>query len=260
MNIAIRRAQRYKGTLIGVTIIDTPGIGKLSRGAQPGAIHMSEDSNSALINDAKRYAEALITHFRERCDRQSVAHEDIIHSGNPCDVLQEEAKTADLMFLGLKTYFHYPTKTGPGDTLINVLNKPVCPVIAVPEHAELPQNIIFAYDGTPGAARALKAYVHVTPDLPEEIQVVLLCVAKEYDKHKRSLEKAAVYLRSNGIEPEMLVRLGSPAEAILDVAKEKEPALIILGSPPYRGLAERLFGSVTETILKNGTVSVFVFH
>ena len=165
--VALRRAKVYGSTLIGVAVIDRPRIEQTAAGAHPGAIQMSESTVSTLLNDAKARAETLIEEFRRACDSEQVPHEDIIFTGTPYEGLQKEGCTADLIVTGLRTYFHYPTQEGPGDTLTQLLKEPVCPVYATTESDELPRNVIIAYDGSPGAARALQAYAHITPDSPE---------------------------------------------------------------------------------------------
>lgn len=260
IKMAMRRAKLYDSTVVGVAIIDRPSIEQIAAGSQPGAFQMSEDTVSSLLNDAKNHAEELIAQFRMTCDLQEVRHEDIIHTGTPYEGLLDEGKTADLIITGLRTFFHYPTKEGPGDTLEHLLKEPVCPILAVPEDMELPQNVIIAYDGSRGAARALQAYAHVTPDIPEIYPVTLLCVASDYDKNKYHLEKATRFLRAHGIEARMMLRTGKPAEAIKQVIHELHPALVILGSPLRKGLTELLFGSTANSIIKDGTIPVFVYH
>ncbi len=260
LEMAIRRAKLYKGTLIGVAVIDRPSIEQLAAGAQPGGFQLAESTVSAMLNDAKDHAENLIAQFRMECDLHEIAHEDIIYSGTPFEGLGQESRTADLIITGLRTFFHYPTREGPGDTLELLLKDPVCPVLAVPKDMELPRNVVIAYDGSKGAARALQAYAHVTPDIPDIYPVTLLCVASDYDKNKYHLEKAARFLRAHGIEARMMLRTGKPLEAIMQVMKELHPALIILGRPVCQSLTERIFGSTVGSIIKDGTVPVFVFH
>lgn len=260
LELAIRRARVYEGTIIGIAVIDRPSIEQLAAGAQPGAFQMSEHTVSSMLNEAKRRAEELIAQFRMTCDLEKVAHEDIIYTGTPCEGLREEGKTADLIITGLRTFFHYPTREGPGDTLEQLLKVPVCPVLAVPEKPDLPQNVVIAYDGSEGAARALQAYAHVTPDIPEIYPVTLLCVASDYDKNKFHLEKAARFLHAHGIEARMMLRTGKPSDAIKQVIKELHPALVILGRPLRRGISEFLFGSTARSIIKDGSIPVFVFH
>ncbi len=260
LGMAIRRAKLYKGTLIGVAVIDRPSIEHLAAGAQPGGFQLAESTVSGLLNDAKSHAENLIAQFRMECDQHEIAHEDIIYTGTPYEGLGQESRTADLIITGLRTFFHYPTREGPGDTLELLLKDPVCPVLAVPKDMELPRNVVIAYDGSRGAARALQAYAHVTPDIPDIYPVTLLCVAADYDRNKYHLEKAARFLRSHGIEARMMLRTGKPLDAIQQVLRELHPALIILGRPVAQSLTERIFGSTVGSIIKDATVPVFVFH
>jgi nucleotide-binding universal stress UspA family protein len=260
LELAIRRSRLYNGVIIGVSVIDRPSIEGLAAGAQPGAFQMSERAVSTMLNDAKRRAEELIAQFRMTCDLANVQYEDVIYTGVPYEGLIDEGKSADMIVSGLRTFFHYPTHEGPGDTLEMLLKDPVCPVLAVPETLELPRNVIITYDGSRGAARALQAYAHVTPDIPDIYPVTLLCVAMEYDKHKYHLEKAVKFLHSHGIEARIMLRAGKAEEAIMQVAKELHPALVILGRPIRRGITEYLFGSTVRTVIKDGTIPVFVFH
>jgi nucleotide-binding universal stress UspA family protein len=260
LEMAIRRAKVYGSTLIGVAVIDRPSIEQLAAGAQPGAFQFAEKAVSTMLNDAKEHAENLIAQFRMECDLHRIEHEDIIYTGTPYEGLGQEGRTADLIVTGLRTFFHYPTHEGPGDTLEMLLKEPVCPVLAVPQELELPRNVIIAYDGSIGAARALQAYAHVTPDIPEIYPVTLLCVASDYDRNKYHLEKAARFLRAHGLEARMMLRTGKPIDAIRQVMKELHPALIILGRPIRQGIADYIFGSTTGSIIKDGTIPVFVFH
>lgn len=260
LNMALRRAKRYGSTLIGVGVVDRPSIEQIEVGAYPGSLQLSQDAASKMLNDAKRRAEELIAAFRDVCTQHSVACEDIIHSGSAAEGLLEEGKTADLIITGLRTFFSFPATGQSDDTLRQLFQHPVCPVLAVPSNLELPRHVIIAYDGSPGAARALHAYVAATPELPEDIRVSLLCVSRDFERNKFHLEKADIYLRAHGITSDILVCRGTPTEIIISTAKELMPSLVILGAPYYRGIAERLFGSVTEAVIKDGSIPVFVYH
>ncbi|MBR9974524.1 MAG: universal stress protein [Bacteroidetes bacterium] len=260
LEMAMRRATVYDGVVVGVAVIDRPSIEQLAAGAQPGAFQMSDSAVSSLLNDAKEHAERLIAEFRNTCDMHEVLHEDIIYTGTPFEGLSQEGQTADMIITGVRTFFHYPTREGPGDTLERLLKDPVCPVLAVPKDGDLPRNVVIAYDGSRGAARALQAYAHVTPDIPDIYPVTLLCIAADYDKNKFHLEKAAQFLEAHGIEARIMLRTGKPIDAIMQVMKELHPALIILGSPMHHGITERIFGSTVASIIKDGSIPMFVFH
>ncbi len=258
--LALRRAQLYDAVLIGVAVIDTEYIEYTESGAQPGALELSHHSAEVRLNRAKDRAELLIEDFRGRCNAEGARHEDIIFSGAPHLALEEEGKTADLLILGEKTFFTQPAREGGDETLTEILRYPACPIIAVPRVLAMPQNVIIAYDGGVGAARAMRAYLAITPNLPEEYQVTLLCVAERWEQQKYHLEKVVSYIRGFGMRPGIHVRSGQPADIIRQVARELHPAIVIVGSPPVRNLADRLFGSVTQTVLRDGTFPVFVYH
>ncbi len=61
----------------------------------------------------------------------------------------------------------------------------------------------------------------------------------------------------SGIRPECIVQEGSPADAILSLARERAISLIVLGTHGRRGLDRLMLGSVTERVLRNATCPVF---
>ena len=259
--LALRRIKNFHGVMVGFAVVDQPSIEHIAAGAQPGAFELTDRSVSVVVEQAKKRAQNLIAAFRTRCEEEGVEFEDVIYSGAPHEGLQEEAKTSDIIVVGMHTYFYHSEIEDSFHTLGQLLKHPVCPVIAVPETMEqLPENIIIAYDGSAGAARAMKAFVHITPNLPTEYHVSLLCVSHEFIEIKYHLEKAAHYLRSHNIDPSIIVRDGTPSQVILELAKELHPAIVTLGSPLYKGLGERLFGSTTESIIKAATTPIFVYH
>jgi nucleotide-binding universal stress UspA family protein len=260
LELAVRRAKLYKSIIIGVTVVDVPMIEQISAGAQPGAMYISATALTSTLNEAKDLAQLRIAEFRKVCLREDVHCEDLIFSGAVVDALLEEGKTADLIVIGLKTYFQYPRQEDSVRTLNELLKHPTCPVLAIPEHIDLPQHILIAYDGSAGAARALKAYTYITPDIPAVYPVTLLCIDTDYESKKYQLEKAVLFLRTHGIDAEIMIRGGKTAHTILATAKELAPSLIIIGSPVYKGIAERIFGSVSEEIINDGTIPVFAYH
>jgi nucleotide-binding universal stress UspA family protein len=260
LDLAVRRAKLYKSTIIGITVVDVPIIEQISAGAQPGAMYITSTALTSSLNEAKEQAQDHIAQFRKICASEDITCEDVIFSGSMIEALLEEGKTSDIIIIGLKTFFQSPAHEDSEASLSQLLKHPTCPVLAVPKILELPQHIIIAYDGSADAARALKAYAYITPDLPAIYPVTLLCIDTDYEKKKFHLEKAALFLRTHGIEAEIVISSGKPAQTILSTAKERSPSLIILGSPVYKGISERLFGSVAEEIIRDGTIPIFAYH
>jgi nucleotide-binding universal stress UspA family protein len=261
LRLALRRIKDYQGVLVGMAVIDQPTIERIAAGAQPGAFELTDRSVSIAVEHAKRRAQDLIAEFRSVCVSEGVRYEDVIHSGAPHEGLLEEGKTADLIVIGMHTFFYHTSVEDSLYTLGQLLKRPVCPVIAVPATmSTLPEHIIITYDGSPGAARAMQSYVRVTPNLPDRYDVTVLCVSRDRSETAYLIEKAVSYLRAHDIQPSIVVRDGPPADVILELAKEREPAIVTLGAPLYKGLVDRLFGSTMESVVRKETVPIFVHH
>ncbi len=105
LEAGLRRASRHGSTLIGVAVIDQPAIEQVEVGAYPGSIQLSHETVSRLFNEAKVRAQQSIENFRDLCTRADVLFEDVIHSGSAADALNEEGKTADMILIGIRTFF-----------------------------------------------------------------------------------------------------------------------------------------------------------
>jgi nucleotide-binding universal stress UspA family protein len=70
------------------------------------------------------------------------------------------------------------------------------------------------------------------------------------------LEKAKHHLADDSIKT--LATTGNFAESILDAAKEMNAGIIVMGSHSHNWLDEILVGSVTEKVLRNSPVPLFI--
>ena len=61
-----------------------------------------------------------------------------------------------------------------------------------------------------------------------------------------------------GFQAEPLVRQGPPAEAIVDVARERQAKVIVLGTRGYTGLRASMIGSVSNAVLHHAPCPVLV--
>ncbi|MDA1194129.1 MAG: universal stress protein [Planctomycetota bacterium] len=74
---------------------------------------------------------------------------------------------------------------------------------------------------------------------------------------KLSLERLKQFAEGRGPSKlEMLVREGKPAYAILDVIRELNPDLVVMGTHGRSKLDHFLIGSVTERVIRKATCSV----
>ena len=73
-----------------------------------------------------------------------------------------------------------------------------------------------------------------------------------------TLSDAADVVRGAGIEVETFAREGDPADAILDVAEERDADLIVIGNKGMTGARRFLLGSVPNKVSHHAPCSVLI--
>lgn len=72
------------------------------------------------------------------------------------------------------------------------------------------------------------------------------------------LESRAARLRAAGLEVEVDVQIGPPAELIVDIAEIERAMLIIMATHGYSGLRRWTVGSVTDKVVRHTRIPVFI--
>jgi len=75
-----------------------------------------------------------------------------------------------------------------------------------------------------------------------------------------TLEAAAELAREAGVRVDLYPRQGDPADAILDVAEEREADLIIVGNKGMTGAKRFLLGSVPNKVSHHAPCSVLIIR
>lgn len=73
-----------------------------------------------------------------------------------------------------------------------------------------------------------------------------------------TLEAAATIARAAGVKVELSSRQGDPADAILDVAEERDADLIVVGNKGMTGAKRFLLGSVPNKVSHHAPCSVLI--
>jgi nucleotide-binding universal stress UspA family protein len=75
-----------------------------------------------------------------------------------------------------------------------------------------------------------------------------------------TLREAAETIKQAGVEVEIYARQGDPADAILDVAEEKNADLIVVGNKGMSGAKRFLLGSVPNKVSHHAPCSVMIIR
>ncbi len=259
---ACESAKSYAGTVIGVAVVDSPGIESSSLGAGIGAYEYARRAREQKLSDAHEHVKEFLTDFEKTCTEHGVPFELAYHDAVPFQAIVDEARCADLIMIGLRTYFHFETQEEAGDTLRHLMEVGICPVLAVPKIHEKPHNAVICYDGSLQAARAMRAFIHITSLTPGSSTITLLNVTEGTveDEHVQ-IEAAQKYIQGYGFDVEVITKPGRASEVIPEVADEKGPCFIVMGAYGRRGSIKHMFfGSTANNLVRNEKYPLFVYH
>jgi nucleotide-binding universal stress UspA family protein len=124
------------------------------------------------------------------------------------------------------------------------------------------EAVVTALAGLPTGDATVVRLLHVAP-VPSAVMDETRVVAYADQEADRLRHNGEVYLRRMakqlaGFPVEMMVRFGDPAEEIVGEAQECGADLIAMASHRRAGVNRFLFGSVTESVLRETGVPVFV--
>jgi nucleotide-binding universal stress UspA family protein len=93
-------------------------------------------------------------------------------------------------------------------------------------------------------------------DAPEDLQWAIT----PREDVAATLDAAAEVVRAAGVAVDVHARQGDPADAILDVAEEREADLIVVGNKGMTGAKRFLLGSVPNKVTHHAPCSVLVIR
>lgn len=135
------------------------------------------------------------------------------------------------------------------------------------------KKLLVAYDGSEGAQKALAAGIKLAQIHQAELQAVTVQErlprygrTVEVEEEKKYLderfEKIAAEVRAKvqeaGLEIKLLRSFGHPAQTIVEVAKEGNYDLILVGHSGTSGVWTTLLGSTAERVSRHATCSVLI--
>jgi nucleotide-binding universal stress UspA family protein len=131
-------------------------------------------------------------------------------------------------------------------------------------------RVLFAYDGSPFAKRALRYGGHLGPDLEATVIAVSTVLiegprteestdpGRDAQQGRQHLEEARRLLAEHGVEPELVHTFGNPAAEILAAADERGVDLIVVGKRGRSAIARFVDGSVADRVARHATCDVLV--
>lgn len=194
--------------------------------------------------------------------------------GSPVTGLVRASETARLLVLGSSAH------SGFGAVVTPVAAHARCPVLVVPEDGggEEPRRVVVGVDGSEPSLRALDTALTIA-----DAGGVVTCVAAwrteveggmlvswpvadasatVEERFEEVLERALVQRAGEhpGVGTRSVVRHGHAADVLLDVAREVDADLVVVGSRGHGGFVGLLLGSVSRRLLNHADRPVLVVH
>lgn len=258
-------AEKFTSDVIVTHIVST-GIGEFT-----GERNMEEGMLNQIRSYLNQESEEMIENALGLLRRKGIkASSHIIENIDPAENIIATARdeNVDLIVMGHKEKNNNPPYT-LGSTTRKVSRHADQSVLIVKELRE-PRKILVAFDSSDEAQKALNyaeeiakkfnsiiKILHVTPR-PKVSEPVSKAEVREKikDLGKEIINRAKTEYSPQKIEKD--VRIGNPADVILEVAEEEDFDLIAVGSRGLTTVKKYLLGSVSEKVSENSKRSVLV--
>ena len=256
----VRMAKATGAKLMGLGIVDEPGITK-PEAAPPGAGDFLEKKQERKLEEAQSKVGDILEDFQSKCRAAGVEFELLKKTGAPGEIIIHESLHHDLIVMGRENNYKFITQDSPCGSVDMVLKARTRPTLIVPE--ELPtegKGVMVATDGSHGALRAIQMYQLMGLVAGREVHVV--SVNKDQAKAQTNVNVVDNYLKAHNIQTKLNpIESNSKAwDVMLKIFEENPPQVLVMGAFGKSGLREFLLGSVTNELLHNSPVPLFIYH
>lgn len=228
----------------GNPLQDLPG----RMGVQPMVV--SEE----VLAETDARGRAIVDLFSARMPEGCQCH-GVLERGAVARVVSEHAQHADLVLMGL----HGETEDeapGTGGTHVMRTLSSVTPMLLVHHARPYIRRIAIGYDGSASAAHALGAVRQFTQSLPLPVDAIHVSadgddggLLKQVDAQLPGIDVTHHYVK--GTEPHLV---------LAETAEKAGADVLALGFSGMSTWRDFLFGSATEYLLENTTLSLLVAH
>jgi nucleotide-binding universal stress UspA family protein len=263
--LGVRWARRCGATLVGLGVVDEPGIRAIeparSVGGKPGVDSVYYMGYGSRLADVHKQLGQALAQFAARCDEAGVAHAEMKVVGSPHGQIEQEAQSHDLIVLARGSRFRFMAGDDEADeTLKKVLKDAPRPIAVAPATTCEEGAVVIAYDGSLQAARALAAFQ--ATGLGESGNVHVISVGGNVREAAQHAERACNFLSHHKIEsvPHTISSTSQPADMILEQAGRLNAGLLVMGAYGQPVLREFFVGSATRKLFEESQVPLFLYH
>jgi len=219
--------------------------------------------------------EKILSEAQKIADEEKATIKTRLEEGDPFKKIIEiaEEEHCDLIIMGRRGMSHFERALMGGVTA-KVIGHFKGKTLVIPRNSSIGwKNILVATDGSKYSEAAIeesinyaKSYngslnVVTAVDVTEEFEVnVPDLVDKLIEKAKSTLNEIKKKAQDAGVNTEVMVRQGEPYRVIIDLAKQVNADIIIMGSHGRTGLTRLFMGSVTSRVIGHTPYPVMIVN
>jgi nucleotide-binding universal stress UspA family protein len=253
----VELAKKHDAELTGVTVFDPErlqDVGPIPIGGAAAAHKLAEHR----IHLAEEHIEEAINQFEIACGDAGVTNRVLKESGDSAELLLADWRYHDLTVIGLRGLFEYGVLHDHGHLVLDVVGAGLRPLLAVSEEHRPIKSAMVAYDGSPLAARAMKAYCML--DIWKPMPTTVTCFSGQNGDADLLLSDAASYLTSHTFDARTKRVEEKPRNSILKTLEDCEADLLVMGAAKRTRVGRKLLGDTARFALENSTRPIFLHH
>lgn len=207
-----------------------------------------------IKTDLEDFAGSCLDNCRSACEEKKITFVGVQREGLPSQILNEECRSGDLLIVGQKGENARFARTIVGSTAEDIVRSCPRPVMACPAVFRVPQKLLFPYDGSPAAERALQFCVNAFGAFWKDFLVL------SSEEEKRLTEREHRYLNKHAIDHRLIIEEGSPIDTVLEVAEREGSDLLLIGSHGTHKIRDYILGSTTVHLLRKSPLPVLIVY
>lgn len=188
-------------------------------------------------------------------ERGAVDVRTVHRHGGIIETILEREEGARVVIIGKRGDSHEFAQGHIGSNIERVVRASTKPVLVASREYTEPQHIIFAYDASPAADRALGRLVESS--LFTGLPVNIVMADTDNEAHRRALNSAAARLGEERVVTTTL-EPGKPESLIAGIVEQTSGAMLVMGAYGHSPIRTLIVGSTTTTMIRTVHVPVLL--
>lgn len=255
INQAVALAMAHGAEVTGVSILDRERL-KYVGPVPMGGAHYARELSEHRLKEAQEQMERSISQFEEACRAAGVRYHSHREEGEPFSLMTKESRYYDLMVFGLQSLFEFNIVPDPQDTLVQLVQAGVRPMLAVSRGYYPVNKVLIAYSGSMESAKAMKHFVQMR--LWPEAQVRIVTFADGRSDAQQLLDDASAYCRAHDLRVETDIVPAAPKDNLLPYAEQWQADLTVIGNSAKNLMLRRVFGETALNAIRNANRPLFL--